>query len=131
MILIGAIAIVSGKLTETIAWQQLQYKNLPRGSVLCYITFFQSVLLLISVYILFEIGANFIGANNIPFGIAFHTKTSRLFVGVARRREGIPATLSYINVDLNSYGYQRSPALNAYPNYQTHTLNGQVSEFIN
>lgn len=54
-------------------------------------------------------------------------------MGVARRREGIPATLSYINinVDINSYGSQRSPALNAYPNYQTHTLNGQVSQFTN
>ena len=49
-------------------------------------------------------------------------------MGVARRREGIPATLSYINVDLNSFASQRNPALNAYPNFQTHTLNVQVSE---
>lgn len=43
-------------------------------------------------------------------------------MGVARRREGIPATLSYIYVDLDSNVPQRNPALMAYPNFQTHTL---------
>lgn len=104
LILLSVGTVISDKLIQTVTWQQLQFKNRPPG------------------------GANFIGPNNIPFGIAYHPKSSRLFVGVARRREGIPATLAYINVDTNTNGSQRNPALNAYPNYQTHTLSGQVSE---
>lgn len=107
LIFLSVGTVISDKLIETFTWQQLQFKNRPPG-------------------------ANFIGPNNIPFGIAYHPKSKRLFVGVARRREGIPATLAYINVDTNNipHNSQRNPALDAYPNYQTHTLSGQVSERI-
>jgi hypothetical protein len=58
--------------------------------------------------------------NNVPTGLARHG--NRLYVGVARRRLGIPSTLNYIDLAAANQTKDVSPSLVPYPDLATNTL---------
>ncbi|CAH4028629.1 unnamed protein product [Pieris brassicae] len=60
----------------------------------------------------------FIPGNGMPMGIERHR--DRLFITVPRWRHGVPASLTYINLNDNS---TKSPALIPYPNWAAHDMN--------
>lgn len=68
----------------------------------------------------------FTNINNCPFGVA--RVRNKLFVGVPRRRPGVPATLNIIN--LTKVFGNKSPALEGYPNYQINDISVRLSFHI-
>lgn len=64
-----------------------------------------------------DIKDNYIAYNNMPMGVLHHKK--RLFITLPRRRQGIPATLTYV---LANGARGSSPSLQAYPNFRTNEL---------
>jgi hypothetical protein len=58
--------------------------------------------------------------NNVPTGLTRHG--DRLYVGVARRRLGIPSTLNYIDLAVANRTKNVSPPLVPYPDLTTNTL---------
>ncbi|XP_072948953.1 protein yellow [Epargyreus clarus] len=61
----------------------------------------------------------YIPENNIPMGLEVYE--DRLFITVPRWRAGVPASLTYINLNDNS---TRSPKLIPYPSWAAHTRDG-------
>ncbi|XP_013193426.1 protein yellow [Amyelois transitella] len=68
----------------------------------------------------------FIPVNNIPMGLEIYQE--KLFITVPRWRNGVPASLNYININDNS----TSPKLMPYPSWAAHStgLDGKPSEII-
>jgi hypothetical protein len=60
---------------------------------------------------------------NVPFGLAHHG--DRLFVAFARRRPGIPAALSVVDLT-NSSAPHINPPLVAYPSLAMNSLNVNI-----
>uniref|UniRef100_A0A1I8Q229 Protein yellow n=1 Tax=Stomoxys calcitrans TaxID=35570 RepID=A0A1I8Q229_STOCA len=63
--------------------------------------------------------------NVIPFGIEVYK--SRLFVTLPRWREGVPASLAYIDLNESS---TKSPALIPYPSWEAHALDDTEPELV-
>ncbi|GBP36654.1 Protein yellow [Eumeta japonica] len=61
----------------------------------------------------------FIPENNIPMGLERYG--DRLFITVPRWRSGVPASLTYVNLNDSS---TTSPKLSPYPNWAAHTAGG-------
>lgn len=61
----------------------------------------------------------YIPYNNLPVGLAYYKNL--LFITVPRRRIGVPATLSVINIDQVAKN-EISPKLSAYPNYDINEI---------
>ncbi|XP_055617290.1 L-dopachrome tautomerase yellow-f isoform X2 [Toxorhynchites rutilus septentrionalis] len=61
----------------------------------------------------------FVSYNNIPMGVTHHK--GRLFIAIPRRRPGVPATLTTIDISSAKQG-MKSPPLNAYPDYIVNQL---------
>lgn len=68
---------------------------------------------------------SYIKENNLPLGLALWR--NKLFVTVPRWKSGVPASLTYI--DLNT-ALTKSPNLTAYPNWKSHDLDHFSSETI-
>lgn len=64
-----------------------------------------------------EILDNYIPYNNFPMGVVHHG--NRLFIGLPRRRVGMPATLAFVSTN-GSRG--SSPSLQAFPDFRTNQL---------
>ncbi|XP_032517465.2 protein yellow [Danaus plexippus] len=60
---------------------------------------------------------SFIPENNIPMGLEVFA--DRLFITVPRWRNGVPASLTYVNLKDNS---TKSPKLIPYPNWEAHNI---------
>uniref|UniRef100_U5EUI9 Putative yellow-related salivary protein n=1 Tax=Corethrella appendiculata TaxID=1370023 RepID=U5EUI9_9DIPT len=89
--------LVSANVEKVLNWKQVTYTGIPDN----------------------ELGAEaFIPINNVPMSAVHHK--GRVFVTVPRRRLGIPSTLMV--VDVSQAGYDKSPALRPYPDYETNRL---------
>ncbi|XP_055295578.1 protein yellow-like [Sitodiplosis mosellana] len=60
----------------------------------------------------------FIPANVIPVGLDVYTEKNKLFLSLPRLKNGVPASLAYI--DLQELSDNDSPALKPYPSWQSH-----------
>lgn len=70
--------------------------------------------------------SSYIPYNNVPMGVT-HYK-GRVFVTMPRRRVGIPSTLNFI--DMVKDGTQKSPKLNAYPDFETNQFSPNTPKLV-
>lgn len=67
----------------------------------------------------------FVPENVIPVGLEVYR--SRLFVTLPRWREGVPASLAYLDLNDNT---TKSPALTPFPSWEAHKLNEESPELV-